>query len=171
MDKIVCGDQWLALVERKHGGKDVLVVKAKDESLIVPLTPDNEVIFTIEPAPARGQDDVLILPGGEVGEGELSLETANRELQEEIGFRAERLDFLAALHPWAKYLTVTSHVYLARDLVPSQLEGDEDYEIRTLRVPLAEFERLIGSGHLTDAHVIAALYIAARYVQWENGTG
>ncbi|MBN2470831.1 MAG: NUDIX domain-containing protein [Anaerolineae bacterium] len=169
-DKVVCGDQWLALVERRHGEKDVLVVKAKDESLIVPLTPDNEVIFTVEPSPAQG-GSVLILPGGEVEDDELTLDTANRELQEEIGFRAKRLDFLAALHPWAKYLTVTSHVYLARDLVPGALKGDEDYEITTRRVPLASFERLISTGELTDAHVIAALYIAARYIQWEGGAG
>ncbi len=169
-DKVLCGDQWLALVERRHGEKDVHVIKAKDESLLVPLTPDNDVIFTVEPSPALGRD-VLILPGGEVGEGELTLETANRELQEEIGYRAERLDFLAALQPWAKYLTVTAHVYLARDLVPDALEGDEDYEITTRRVPLASFERLITSGELTDARIIAALYLAARYLQWEGAAG
>lgn len=170
MDNIVCGDQWLALVERQHGGKDVHVIKANDEALLVPLTPAGEVILTVEPSPALG-GDVLILPGGEVGDGELSLEAANRELQEEIGYRAERLDFLAALHPWNKYLTVTSHVYLARNLVPSQLEGDEDYAIGIERVPLAGFEQLIASGRLTDARVISALYLAVRFLQWEKGRG
>jgi ADP-ribose diphosphatase len=166
MDETICGDQWLALVERRHGNKDVYVIKANDEALIVPLTPEQDVIFTIEPSPALGHE-VLILPGGEVAEGELSLETANRELQEEIGFRAGRLDFLAALHPWNKYLTATSHIYLARDLEPGQLAGDEDYAIRTMRVPLAGFESLIASGRLTDARVVAALYLAKRFLMRE----
>ncbi len=51
-------------------------------------------------------------------------------------------------------------VYLARDLTPSRLEGDEGYDIRVERVPLAEFERLIAAGRLHDARVIAALYLA-----------
>lgn len=168
MDNIVCGDQWLALVERKHGEKDVHVIKANDEALLVPLTPEGDVLLTIEPSPALGSD-VLVLPGGEVAEGELSLDAANRELQEEIGYRAERLDFLTVLHPWNKYLTVSSHVYLARNLVPSQLEGDEDYAIGVERVPLAGFEALIASGRLTDARVISALYLTVRFLEWEKG--
>ncbi|GAB4574261.1 MAG: hypothetical protein Kow0077_19870 [Anaerolineae bacterium] len=167
MDKILCGDQWLALVERQHGEKTVHVIKSGDEALLVPLTPEGEVIFTAEPSPALGQD-VLILPGGEVDQGELSPETANRELQEEIGYRAERLDFIAALHPWSKYLTVTAYVYLARDLTPARLQGDEDYEIGVERIPLERFEHLIATGRLTDARIIAALYLTRRYLAWEQ---
>jgi ADP-ribose diphosphatase len=170
MEDIVCGDQWLALVERQHGDHDVYVVKARDEALIVPLTQQGAVIFAVEPSPALGRD-VLILPGGEVADGEFSLDAGNRELQEEIGYRADRLDFLASLHPWAKYLTVRSHVYLARDLQPGKLAGDEDYAIGVESVPLADFETLIASGRLTDARVVAALYLARRYLQWEGRAG
>ncbi len=167
MEKRVCGDEWLSLVQGQHGNREVYFIRAKDEALIVPLTDRGEVIFTVEPSPALGHD-VLILPGGEIESGELSLETANRELQEEIGYRAARLDFLARLHPWGKYLTVSSHVYLARGLTPSRRAGDEDYAIGIARAPLAGFERLIAAGRLTDARVIAALYLAHRFRQWEG---
>jgi len=167
MERIICGDQWLSLVERRHGNKETYVIKAGDEALIVPLTAGRRVLLTVEPSPALGHD-VLILPGGEVAAGELSLETANRELQEEVGCRAGRLDFLAALHPWSKYLTVTCHIYLARDLVSGRLEGDEDYAIGVEAHPLNNFEGLIAAGRLADARVIAALYLARRYLQWER---
>lgn len=167
MERVICGDQWLALVERKHGGKDVAVIRAGDEALLVPLATDRRVLLTIEPSPALGRD-VLILPGGEVAAGEFSLETANRELQEEIGYRAGRLDFLATIHPWSKYLTAACHVYLARDLQPARLVGDEDYPIGVAAHPLASFEGLIAAGRLSDARVIAALYLARRYLQWEE---
>ncbi len=168
MDNILCGDQWLSLVEGQHGAITVHYIKAKNEALIVPLTETGEVIFTVEPSPALDQD-VLILPGGEVEEGELSLATANRELQEEVGFSAARLDFLATLAPWSKYLTVHSHLYLARRLTPSQLEGDETYEISVRRHPLATVEQLIATGQLIDSRVIAALYLAHRFLLWEEG--
>lgn len=167
MENILCGDQWLSLVEGQHGDISVHYIRAKDEALIVPLTDDGEVLFTIEPAPALGQD-VLILPGGEVETDEYSLDTANRELQEEIGFRADRLDYLTSLAPWSKYLTTQSHLFLARGLTPSQLNGDETYEISVYRHPLATFERLIADGNLFDARVIAALYLAHRFLLWEG---
>jgi ADP-ribose diphosphatase len=165
-DEIICGDEWLALIGRQHGQKDVYVIQAKAESLIVPLTTDQDVIFTIEPSPAMNQN-VLILPGGEIEDGELHLDGANRELQEEIGYKAQRLDFLTSLQPWCKYLTVTSYVYLARDLTPSTLQGDEDYAIHTKRIPLNQFEQLIASGQLKDSRIISALYLAKRYLHWE----
>lgn len=167
MDRVICGDEWLSLVERRHGERDVSVIKANDEALIVPLNDRGEVIFTREPSPAF-EHDVLILPGGEVADGELSLEAGNRELQEEIGFRARRIDFLAALQPWAKYLTVTSYIFLARDLEASELVGDEDYDIGIFTFPLENFEKLIAAGQLTDARIIAALYMTKRFLQWEQ---
>ena len=76
----VCGDEWMALAQTRHGGQEVSVIVAGDEALIVPLTPEGEVIFTVEPSPALGRD-VLILPGGTVEAGELALEAANRATQ------------------------------------------------------------------------------------------
>ena len=139
-------------------------VRTGDEVLIVPLTAEGEVILTIEPSTAFGEP-TLILPGGETEPGEPHAETANRELQEEIGYQAGRLDFLGELRPFSKYLTVRTFVYLAHDLTPSQLEGDEDYAIGVERVPLAEFESLIAAGRLLDARVIAALYMARNFDQ------
>jgi hypothetical protein len=93
---------------------------------------------------------------------------ANRELQEEVGYRADRLDFLGELRPWSKYLAVRTRVYLARDLRESALPGDEAYEIGVERVPLAAFEALVDQGRLRDARAIAALHLARRFLEDET---
>ncbi len=129
-----------------------------DEAIIVAVD-GSDVLLIIEPAPAFG-GETLILPGGSVDEGEHHGLTANRELQEEIGYKAQRLEFLGELRPWSKYLALRTYVYLGRDLVQSRLSGDEDYSIRVERVNLATFERLIVTTRLQDARVIAALYMA-----------
>jgi len=56
-------------------------------------------------------------------------------------------------------------VYLARELTSSRLKGDEGYEISVEQVPLVGFERLIAAGRLLDARVIAALYMARRFLR------
>jgi hypothetical protein len=60
-------------------------------------------------------------------------------------------------------------VYLARQLTPSELPGDEDYEIEVSQVSLGSFEALIEDGRLLDARVIAALYLARAFMSREGG--
>lgn len=159
--------KWFFL-EKDHQG-DEYVRPAGDEVLIVALTPSGDVILSREPSPAFGES-VLILPGGSVEDTETHETTANRELQEEIGYKAGRLDFLGEIRPWAKYLQLRSFVYLARDLTVSQLDGDEGYEIGVVRVPLAEFEERISAGELRDARTIAALYMTRRLLARRQST-
>jgi 8-oxo-dGTP pyrophosphatase MutT (NUDIX family) len=139
-------------------------VRASDEVLVVALTEQGEVLLIKEPAPAFGAP-ALVLPGGSVDDDEELSRTANRELQEEVGFRAALLNYLGELRPFSKYLTVRSHVYLARQLTTSKLKGDEDYEIELSRVPLQSFETLIEDGRLQDARVIAAIYLARAFLR------
>jgi ADP-ribose diphosphatase len=153
--------RWFSIAVTAAGEE---VVQAADEALIVPLTAEGEVLLSLEPS-AAFDEPTLILPGGTVEASESPAEAANRELQEEIGYKAERMDFLGELRPFSKYLTVRSFVFLARDLIPSKLAGDEDYEVGIERVPLSDFESLIANGRLHDARVIAALYLARSFVQ------
>jgi ADP-ribose diphosphatase len=149
--------RYFELLEDSAGDEYII---SGDEVLVVPLTDDGRVIFIREPAPAFGRHQPLLLPGGTVEEGEDLAETANRELQEEIGYRAERMEPLVELRPWSKYLRVTSHAFLARGLQPSKLDGDEPYVIALEPRPLAELDTLIASGALHDARVISALLLA-----------
>ena len=149
--------KYFEIAEDSAGDEYVI---CSDEVLIIPLTAEGDILFIREPAPAFGREQPLLLPGGIVEDGEALEETANRELQEEIGYRAARLERAVTLRPWSKYLRVTSHVFLARDLTPSKLDGDEGYVIGLEPRPLTTLDTLIASGELTDARVIAALLLA-----------
>lgn len=138
-------------------------VRSSSGAMCVPLTDSGMVIFIIEPSPAM-ERDILTLPGGAIDAGENRETAANRELQEEIGYRANQLDYLGEVRPWIKYLDAGVHLYLARHLMPSKLYGDELYEIRTHLVPLTDFERLMVKGELMDATVISALFMARQFL-------
>jgi ADP-ribose diphosphatase len=152
---------WFSI--RIDAAGDEFVASTGDEVLVVALTDDGDVLLAVEPSPAFGTA-VRILPGGQV-EPELSLaDSANKELQEELGFRAGRLDVLGELWPWAKYLAVRSHVFLARELTPSKLMGDEGYEVGVEQLPLAELETWIADGRLRDSRAIAGLFLACAFL-------
>lgn len=154
-------NRYFALDRDEH---NTLFIRCPDEVMTIPIDENGDVLLAVEPAPAFGQD-VWVFSGGTVEPGEPHETTANRELQEELGLAAGRLDYLGQLWPWSKYLTVRSDLYLARDLTESRLAGDEGYAIGVARVPLAAFEQYITSGRLRDARIIAGLYLARAYLQ------
>ncbi|HEU0026851.1 MAG TPA: NUDIX domain-containing protein [Ktedonobacterales bacterium] len=149
--------RYFELAEDSAGAEFVICA---DEVLMIPLASDGQIVFVREPAPAFARETPLLLPGGTVEDGEDLAVTANRELQEEIGYRADQLDLLAELRPWTKYLRVRSHIFLAQCLQPARLDGDEGYVIELEPHPLAALDDLIHSGALRDARAIAALLIA-----------
>ena len=161
--RVRCEDAYFKLVV---DGEGVGYVYCSDGVLVVPLTDDGQVLLAVEWSPAFARE-LLGLVGGEVEDGEPLEVTANRELQEELGWRAQCLDFLGELHPF-KYLASRHFAFLARDLVPGKLEGDEVYPVHARSVSLDGFEALCRSGELQDAPAIAALCLAREFLARET---
>jgi ADP-ribose diphosphatase len=159
-EQVLYSTEWFAIATDARGEQ---FVHCGDEVLVVALTGAGEVIFAREPSAAFG-GDTLILPGGSTEPGESHSQTANRELREEVGLQAARVDELGELRRWSKYLKVRTFVYLARELSEAPLPGDEPYEVGVERIPLADVEQWCEAGALWDAGAIAAVLLARRYL-------
>ena len=109
----------------------------------------------------------LGLPRGRIDEGEDILVAANRELQEEAGFAAGRLDYLRTLSLAPTYMAHEIHVVLARDLSASQLEGDEPEPIDVIPWKLAEIEALALHPEFTEGRALGALLLARAWLNAE----
>ncbi len=149
------------------GDDGIGFIHCGDGVLVVPLTESGQVLLAVERAAAFGRE-ALGLVGGAVEEGESLEETANRELQEELGRRAGRMDLLGELHPF-KYLTSRQFVFLARDLEHNCLEGDEVYPVSARPVALNRALDLCEEGELHDAATVAALCLTQRFLRREAG--
>lgn len=145
-------------LESPKGKVTYQIIEKRDTALIVPVTSNLEVIFIKEFFVAINEYS-LSLPKGRIDEGHDALETANKELQEEVGFKANKLEKVATLTMSPGYLTQKTHVFLATDLIESKLEGDELEPLEIIRYPLKDFEKLIEKNDLHEARTIAALYL------------
>lgn len=134
-----------------------------DSAIIVPVLDNGDVIL-IKEYQAAFDIPMLSLPKGRVEKNEDPIEVANKELQEEIGYKANSLKKLTTVTINPGYISGETHIYLARDLVESRLEGDEVWEITISKHPLKNFEKLIDKGELTEARIITALYEARRFL-------
>lgn len=132
-----------------------------DEVLVLAIDNDGSLLFVEEPTPAFGGAQ-LFLPGGEIEEGEDIAAAGLRELREEAGFAARRIERLGSLRPWSKYLRVTSHIVVATDLYEAPLPADEATPPILHRRTFAEVDALLDSGELCDARVVGALAMFQR---------
>ena len=108
------------------------------------------------------QRSLLEIPAGGVDAGESAEEAAQRELQEETGQRAGRLERLYSFFASPGYCGEYMHLYLATALEPGALASDADERIEVVRLPLSEALRLIERGEICDAKSIVGLWAAAR---------
>lgn len=159
-------DRWYRIYE--NGSPPTTVIQMADAVMAVPLTAGGSVLFTVEYSPAF-DESVLILPSGGIEAGETPAQAINRELQEEAGYKAGRLDLLGVLCPFIKYLNQRITVYLAQDLQPSRLPADESFEIGVEAVPLAGVDALIAAGRVRDCIVIASLCLARTFLAQTPG--
>lgn len=109
------------------------------------------------------KQSLLEIPAGGVDSGESPEEAAQRELQEETGQRAGRLERLCSFFASPGYCDEYMHLYLATGLEPSALTADADESIEVLRLPLEEALRLIERGEIRDVKTIVGLWAAARH--------
>lgn len=137
------------------------VVEHSEVVAVVPVDANGEVVLVRQyRLPAR--EVLLEVPAGCMDEGESAEAAAQRELQEETGYRAERLERLTGFFVSPGYCTEFIHIFLATGLLDSPLDGDEDEEIAIRRTPLAEAVRLVESGEIKDGKSVAGILLAAR---------
>ena len=130
--------------------------------VVVPVTADDRVIMVRQFRAAIG-DDLLEVPAGKRDvAGEPTEVTAARELAEEVGRRAGRLELLARFYNSPGFTDELTHLYLARDLeeVPLDRQGSEEQHMTVEEVPLTAMGELIASGRLTDAKSIIGVCLA-----------
>lgn len=132
--------------------------------LMVALTASESLLLVREYA--AGTDSYeLGFPKGVKEQGESSVEAGNRELREEIGFAAHRMDCIRSMTLAPGYFGARLDVVLARDLYPSPLVGDEPEPLEVVEWPLSASDDLLLRPDFSEARSIAALLLVK---QWLN---
>jgi ADP-ribose diphosphatase len=132
--------------------------------LIVPMLDENTVLLVREYAAGLHRYE-LGLPKGKVERGENSIDAANRELKEEIGYGARQLQYLHTVSLAPAYLEHTIEIILAEDLYEEKLTGDEPEELEVVAWDINCIDKLLASGECSEARSIAALYMTAEYLR------
>lgn len=137
----------------EHGGSVV----------IVPVDEEGNLLFVRQYRHAAGQD-LLELPAGTRDGDEPFEECAAREIREETGMEAGKLQKVGEFYLAPGYSTEFMAVYLATDLKHNPLEADDDEFLSVEKIPMAEAIRRAERGEIPDAKSLAALFMARPYL-------
>jgi ADP-ribose pyrophosphatase len=104
---------------------------------------------------------LLEAPAGSLDEGERPEEGAMRELQEELGLTAGRLERLSEFFVSPGFCEEKMWVFLATELTEGRQNPEEDEVLEIVRLPIDEALEMISSSEIQDAKTIIALMMAA----------
>ncbi|HJQ33942.1 MAG TPA: NUDIX hydrolase [Pyrinomonadaceae bacterium] len=105
---------------------------------------------------------VLELPAGKLDPGERPEETAARELEEELGVVAGRVEQLSEFYTTPGFCEERLWVFLATELRETARRHEEDEIIEVVRLPFERALAMVASGEIEDAKTIIGLLLAAR---------
>jgi len=104
---------------------------------------------------------LLELPAGTLNHRERPEVGAARELEEELGMIAGRLEKLAEFFVSPGFCEEKMWIYLATDLVPTAQKLEDDELIEIVRLPIERALQMISDGEIEDAKTIIGLLLAA----------
>jgi ADP-ribose pyrophosphatase len=145
-------------IEGVRGGanRTIEVVEHPGGVAVIARPSRREIVLVRQYRHAIGEE-LWEVPAGKIDRGEPPLETAQRELVEETGYRAERLRFLWSMYSSPGFCSERIHFFAAEGLTPgeAQPEADEQFEIRAWSIE--EAWRLVEADKLRDAKTQIAL--------------
>ena len=130
---------------------------------VVPVVDDGAGVLLVRQYRAAVDRELLEIPAGKRDvDGEDPEVTARRELEEEVGVAAGRVERLAEFYNSPGFSDEHSIVYLALDLEPREIsaQGVEEQHMAIERVPLDDVPALVASGEILDAKTIIGLCLA-----------
>ena len=135
---------------------DLEMVRHPGAAAVVPLKDSGTVVLIKQFRHAAG-GFIYEIPAGKLHAGEDPMHCAARELEEEIGYVAGRLDRLTSILTAPGFTDEVIHIYKATAMTRGQQQLDRDEVLEVLEIPLEEAIAMIVAGTIRDAKTIVGL--------------
>jgi ADP-ribose pyrophosphatase len=144
---------------------DLEMVRHPGAAAVVPLKDDGTVVLIKQFRHAAG-GFIYEIPAGKLHPGEDPMHCASRELEEEIGYVAGRLERLTSILTAPGFTDEVIHIYKATDMTVGRQQLDRDEVLEVLEVSLEDAINMIRAGAIRDAKTIVGLQL----VRWDTAS-
>ena len=156
------------LPDGKQAGREYVVHPGA--VMMIPLFDDGTVLLERQFRYPVGE--VMIeFPAGKLDPQEGAIACAERELEEETGYSAQRWDFLTRIHPVISYSTEFIDLFLARDLSAGHAKLDDGEFLETFIAPAGQVIDWVRSGRISDVKTIIGAFWLEKVLSgaWQPG--
>ncbi|MDC4202895.1 MAG: NUDIX hydrolase [Candidatus Manganitrophus sp.] len=137
------------------------VVRHPGASAVVPLKEDGKVVLIYQYRHAAG-GFIYEVPAGKLSPGEAPESCAEREVEEEVGYKVGKLEKLTTIFTAPGFCDEQIHLFLGTELVFSGQQLGEDEVLQVIEMPFEEAMNRIEDQTIHDAKSIVALELAYR---------
>ena len=137
---------------------DLEIVRHPGAAAVVPLRENGTVVLIKQFRHAAG-GFIYEIPAGKLYRGEDPMHCASRELEEEIGYVAGRLERLTSILTAPGFTDEVIHIYKATGMRAGRQQLDRDEVLEVLEIPLEETIKMIEAGTIRDAKTIVGLQL------------
>lgn len=124
--------------------------------IILPILPDGRVVMNRQVRPGV-EAELLELPAGTLEPNEDPLGAARRELEEETGYAADRIEPLGEFYTSPGFVTELMRAFVATELRPTKQNLDDGEQITVEIVDIDTVRTMVLQSTLRDAKTIAVL--------------
>lgn len=139
------------------------IVVHKGSAVVIPVFDDGTVALVRQYRHAAGKY-LLEICAGTLNEGEDPDIGARRELEEEIGVTAAKVEKLCEFYVSPGFLTEKMHLYLATGLAETQQNLEDDELLTVERHAMSDLVRMVQNGEIEDAKTIIGITLANGFV-------
>lgn len=133
------------------------VIRKQNATAVLPVDADGNFIFVRQYRHAF-RELLLEIPAGVLEQGETPEVGIRRELEEEIGKKAGKLEYICKLYPTVGFCTEQIDLYFATDLTEGQQRLDADEFLEIEKHSSEEALEMIYKGEIKDAKTVAAIF-------------
>ena len=108
---------------------------------------------------------MIELPAGKLDKNEAPEDCAIRELEEEIGYKANKITFLTNIHPAIGFANEKMWIYYAEDLEKTNQKLDSDEFIEIIPTKLEDALKMVWNGSITDVKTMIGLIWADKVLR------
>jgi len=153
-------------IEYDSGNSGIREVAVHPGGAVVIPVLDNGKIIMVKQFRYPLQRTILELPAGKLDKDEDPYVCAVRELEEETGYKAGKVEKLGAICTTPGFCTEILHIYLAKDLVSGNHNREEgEYGMEIYEYSFEEIQEKISKGDIIDAKTICGIHLAESYIK------
>lgn len=135
---------------------DLEIVRHPGAAAVVPLK-DNETVVLIKQFRHAAGGFIFEIPAGKLHPGEDPRNCAARELEEEVGYQAGKLELLSSIFTAPGFTDEVIHIYKASELSRGRQNLDRDEVLEVVEVSLQEAIEMMRVGKIRDAKTMVGL--------------